>query len=153
MNSFLELLEEENIIYQLEASSREDVIKKLVQHCIDNGDIEPDKSEKIVELLINRENTMSTGIGSGVAIPHCSTDLVNKLHVVLGISKDGVEFNASDNRPVFIFVMMIVPRDKFQNHIKTLALVAKTLNAQEERDKLIDSKNFSDVQAALLKGA
>jgi PTS system fructose-specific IIA component len=92
---------------------------------------------------------MSTGIGSGVAIPHCSIGIVNELKVIIGLSKNGIEFDAIDKLPVHIFILLIVPKDKFQDHIKTLALIAKTLNLKEERDKFILSNSYEELISAL----
>ena len=91
---------------------------------------------------------MSTGIGSGVAIPHCSVSLVDELKVVIGLSKEGIAFEAIDKMPVHIFILLIVPKNKFQEHIKTLALIAKTLNLKEERNKLIFAKCYEDILSA-----
>ena len=91
---------------------------------------------------------MSTGIGSCVAIPHCSVSLVEELKVVIGLSKEGIAFDAIDKMPVHIFILLIVPKNKFQEHIKTLALIAKTLNLKEERNKMIYSNNYEDILEA-----
>jgi PTS system fructose-specific IIA component len=91
---------------------------------------------------------MSTGIGSGVAIPHCSVGIVDELKVVIGLSKNGIMFDAIDKQPVHIFILLIVPKEKFQDHIKTLALIAKTLNLKDERDKFIQSNSHSELISA-----
>jgi PTS system fructose-specific IIA component len=54
---------------------------------------------------------------------------------MIGISPGGIPFDSIDNLPVHIFVMLVVPKNQFQEHIKTLALIAKTLNLEEERKK------------------
>lgn len=149
MNPLLEIIKEENIVYDLVANSKEEVIEKLVQHCVKIGSIQQEKSTNIIESLLNRENTMSTGIGSGIAIPHCSTDMIENLIAVMGISRNGIEFNAIDKMPVYIFVMLVVPKEKFQNHIKTLALIAKTLNHKNERDKIISANSYLDIKTAI----
>jgi PTS system fructose-specific IIA component len=70
------------------------------------------------------------------------------LKVVIGLSKEGIAFDAIDKMPVHIFILLIVPKNKFQEHIKTLALIAKTLNLKEERNKMIYSNSYDDILAA-----
>ncbi len=148
MNHLLELITPNNIIYDLKATDKESVISNLVEHGVQIGSISETASAEIIESLLNRERSMSTGIGSGVAIPHCSVSLVEDLKVVIGLSKKGIAFDAIDKMPVHIFILLIVPKNKFQEHIKTLALIAKTLNLKEERNKMIYSNNYDDILAA-----
>lgn len=148
MNHLLELITPNNIIYDLKASDKESVIAHLVDHGVRIGSIAESASSEIITSLLNREKSMSTGIGSGVAIPHCSVSLVEDLKVVIGLSKEGIAFDAIDKMPVHIFILLIVPKNKFQEHIKTLALIAKTLNLKEERNKMIYSNSYDDILAA-----
>ncbi len=149
MNYLLDLLGPENIIYELQASSKEETLKSLMRHAVKNGILAESVQDEVLVSLLNREKSMSTGIGSGVAIPHCSVGSVDSLKCVIGISRDGIDFESIDNLPVHIFVMLIVPRDKFQEHIKTLALIAKTLNVDEKRKQVIGAKTFEDIRLAL----
>ncbi len=145
MNSLLEYINSQNIVYDLKGKNKEEVIRELIDHGVQVGLVERELQNEIFTGLMNREASMSTGIGSGVAIPHCSINSIHSLIMVIGISKEGVPFEAIDNLPVNIFVMMIVPKNKFQDHIKTLAIIAKTLNHKEERDKLISSTSYDDL--------
>lgn len=152
MKALLELITPTNIIYQFEAGTKEEVISKLVDHAIHTGLIQEEHKDDIMTSLLNREKSMSTGIGSGVAIPHCSVNIVNELKVVIGVSREGIPFDAIDKMPVHIFILLIVPKNKFQDHIKTLALIAKTLNLQEERNKLIYSNSYDELLSAFAVG-
>lgn len=148
MNHLLELVTPENILYDFNANDKEEVIRKLVKFGIKINLLEESHSEELIESLLNRERSMSTGIGSGVAIPHCSISLVHELKVIIGISKNGISFDSLDKLPVHIFILLIVPKDKFQDHIKTLALIAKTLNLKEEREKFISSNSYEELISA-----
>ncbi|EQA37375.1 phosphoenolpyruvate-dependent sugar phosphotransferase system, EIIA 2 component [Leptospira inadai serovar Lyme str. 10] len=148
MNQLLALLKPETVIFDLEGSSKEEVISHLLQKAVDVKLIGPEVREPVFESLLAREKSMSTGIGSGVAIPHCSVNLVEELKCVMGLSKKGIDFDAIDHLPVHIFILLIVPKSKFQEHIKTLAQIAKTLNVKEDREKLIDSKDFEEIRKA-----
>jgi fructose-specific phosphotransferase system IIA component len=145
MNHLLELITKENLIYDFQATSKEDVIRRLVEHGTSIDYFTSEHSQEIFTSLMNREKTMSTGIGSGVAIPHCSINLVDELRVVVAVSKEGIQFEAIDHQPVHIFIMLVVPKIKFQEHIKTLALIAKTLNIKEDREKFIGSGSYEEL--------
>jgi len=148
MNHLLDLITDTNVIYDFHANDKEDVIKKLVIHGVKIDIIQEVQTQELIESLLNREKSMSTGIGSGVAIPHCSVGIVDELKVVIGLSKNGIMFDAIDKQPVHIFILLIVPKEKFQDHIKTLALIAKTLNLKDERDKFIQSNSHSELISA-----
>ena len=79
---------------------------------------------------------MSTGIGFGIAIPHASSDRVEKVVAAFGRSSAGIEFDALDNAPVRFVVLFVVPKDQFQTHLRTLAAIAKFLNDRTVRERL-----------------
>lgn len=150
MNQLLTLLQPETVIFNLESGSKEEVISRLLQKAIDTHQIDTENKEEILESLLAREKSMSTGIGSGVAIPHCSVNLVDELKCVMGLNPNGIDFDSIDHQPVHIFILLIVPKTKFQEHIKTLAQIAKALNVKEDREKLIRSGSFEEIQKAFL---
>ncbi|WP_061236672.1 PTS sugar transporter subunit IIA [Leptospira interrogans] len=148
MNQLLTLLQPETVIFNLESGSKEEVISRLLQKAIDTHQIDTENKEEILESLLAREKSMSTGIGSGVAIPHCSVNLVDELKCVMGLNPNGIDFDSIDHQPVHIFILLIVPKTKFQEHIETLAQIAKALNVKEDREKLIRSGSFEEIQKA-----
>ncbi|RHX88367.1 PTS sugar transporter subunit IIA [Leptospira stimsonii] len=148
MNQLLTLLHPETIIFNLEAGTKEEVISRLLQKAVETNQIDSENKDEILESLLAREKSMSTGIGSGVAIPHCSVNLVDELKCVMGLNQEGVDFDSIDHQPVHIFILLIVPKTKFQEHIKTLAQIAKALNVKDDREKLIRSRSFEEIQKA-----
>lgn len=149
MNHLVDILNESNIIFDFQAESKEEVISKLVDHLVSIGELESAQRDDIVSALLHREQSMSTGIGSSVAIPHCSVPLVSELKSAMAISPQGIDFDSIDGKPVSIFILLIVPKSKFQEHIKTLAMIAKTLNQPEEREKIIQSTSLEEIQSIL----
>ncbi|MCC5816470.1 MAG: PTS sugar transporter subunit IIA [Leptospira sp.] len=150
MNHLVDILNESNIIFDFQAESKEEVIQKMVDHLVSVGELEVEKKDDIIKSLIHRENSMSTGIGSGVAIPHCSVSYVEELKSAMAIAPQGIEFASIDGKPVTIFILLIVPKSKFQEHIKTLAMIAKTLNQPDEREKIIQSKSLEEIKSILV---
>ncbi|MCG9876474.1 MAG: PTS sugar transporter subunit IIA [Leptospiraceae bacterium] len=152
MNHLLEILNESNVIFDFHADSKESVIEQMVDHLVNNHTLDSSKRNEVIESLLQREKSMSTGIGSGVAIPHCSISVVDTLKSVMAISPQGIAFDSIDSNPVHIFILLIVPKSKFQEHIKTLAMIAKTLNQPDEREKIIQSKSLEEIKKVLVVG-
>jgi mannitol/fructose-specific phosphotransferase system IIA component (Ntr-type) len=138
------LILEKNIIFNFNPKNKIKAIRRILEHGILNGTITRGTSPEIYKLLLERERTISTGIGSGVAIPHCSSNIIEETHAYLAISPDGLDFESTDNQNVHIIIMLLAPKGKFGDHIKILANIAKTLGDKEVRQKIIEAKNYQD---------
>ena len=99
----------------------------------------------VLGALRQREETMSTGIGFGIAIPHCSSDRLDEVVAAFGRSTNGIEFDALDNAPVKFVVLFIVPKNQFQTHLRTLASIAKFLNDRSVRESLASAKSADEI--------
>ena len=130
------LLSVEQIIPDMTATERWPAIVELIDLLVSLGKIRPDARESILASLKQREETMSTGIGFGIAIPHCSSDRIDEVVAAFGRSSSGIEFDALDNAPVKFVVLFIVPKNQFQTHLRTLASIAKFLNDRSVREGL-----------------
>ena len=131
-----DLLSVDQIIPQMKASERWSAIVELVDLLVSLQQIKPEDREPVLGALRQREETMSTGIGFGIAIPHASSDRVGKVVAAFGRSLTGIEFDSLDNAPVKFIVLFVVPKDQFQAHLRTLAAIAKFLNDRTVRDRL-----------------
>lgn len=137
MNMMLaNLLSARQIIPEMKAGERWQAIEEIVSLLVSAGEIAAKDQESVLDALKQREETMSTGIGFGIAIPHASSDCVNDVVAGFGRSKAGIEFDSLDNEPVHFIVLFIVPRDQFQTHLRTLAAIAKFLNDRTVREEL-----------------
>jgi nitrogen PTS system EIIA component len=106
-----------------------------------------DKSEGILfKMLKRRENLGSTGIGRGIAIPHCRSLVVNKLRVAFGRKPGGVEYNAIDNQPVHNFFLIVAPPLEVSNQylpvLGKLAQFAKDPEITQRLGALQDADEF-----------
>ena len=134
--SFGDLLSAEQIIPEMTATERWPAIVELIDLLVGLGKIQAPDRESILASLKQREETMSTGIGFGIAIPHCSSDRLTEVVAAFGRSPGGIEFDALDNAPVKFVVLFIVPKNQFQTHLRTLASIAKFLNDRSIRENL-----------------
>jgi fructose-specific phosphotransferase system IIA component len=112
-------------------------IEELMNQLVASGRVDGDACTSILEALQAREEAMSTGIGSGVAIPHTSSEHVKEVIAAFGRSNQGIEFNSLDGQPVKLIVLFIVPQNQFQLHLRTLAAIAKFLNDRRTREELL----------------
>ncbi|HEY0792429.1 MAG TPA: PTS sugar transporter subunit IIA [Chthoniobacterales bacterium] len=130
------LLSVDQIIPEMRASERWAAIVELIDLLVTKGRVKAKDRESILAALRQREETMSTGIGFGIAIPHASSTCVSEVVAAFGRSTTGIEFDSLDNSPVRFIVLFIVPKDQFQIHLRTLAAIAKFLNDKAVREQL-----------------
>lgn len=124
------------IIPEMKATERWPAITEIVDLLVAQNRIAAADRESVLASLRQREETMSTGIGFGIAIPHASSEHVTEVVAGFGRSKSGIEFDSLDNELVHFIVLFIVPRDQFQVHLRTLAAIAKFLNDRTVREEL-----------------
>ncbi len=145
--SFGDLLTAEQIIPEMTATERWPAIVELIDLLVSLGKIMAPDRDSILASLKQREETMSTGIGFGIAIPHCSSDRLTEVVASFGRSPGGIEFDALDNAPVKFVVLFIVPKNQFQTHLRTLASIAKFLNDRAIRESLGKAASREEILA------
>jgi mannitol/fructose-specific phosphotransferase system IIA component (Ntr-type) len=141
------LLSADQIILDMKSVEHWGAIVELVDHLVGAGKLPAALREEALGALKAREDQVSTGIGSGVAIPHAFSDHIENVVAVFGRSKDGIDFEALDNAPVHFVILFIVPRKDYQLHLRTLAAIAKMFTncevrrqfaAAQTRDEILD---------------
>ena len=141
-----DILSQEQIITDLQASNRWEAIDELIHNLVSTGKLRAEDHDAIAAVVKKRESSMSTGIGFGIGIPHASTDLIGEVVGALGRSSKGVNFDALDNQPVNLVMLFLVPQGQFQKHLHTLANIAKLLHRADFRQALEQAR---DAQAML----
>jgi len=127
------------------SEERWEAIAELVDALVAAGKIAAGDKDTVLEAIRQREETMSTGIGFGIAIPHASSDKVHEVVAAFGRSTKGVQFDSLDGQPVFFIVLFVVPKDQFQTHLRTLAAIAKFLNDKAVRDDLASAPDSAAI--------
>src|SRR6201987_5157222 len=143
--SLANLLSAEQIIPEMQATERWNAIVELIDLLVRLNRIKKEDRDPILAALKQREETMSTGIGFGIAITHCSSDRLEQVVAAFGRSTTGIEFDALDNAPVKFVVLFIVPKNQFQTHLRTLASIAKFLNDRSVRDNLSKATSRDEI--------
>ena len=123
-----EFFSEEAIKLDIEGTTKDDVLRELIALLgLD------DKNEAMLfKMLKRRENLGSTGIGRGIAIPHCRSLVVNKLRVAFGRKRDGLDFKAIDDKPVNFFFLIVAPPLEVSNQY--LPVLGKIAQFSKEPD-------------------
>ncbi|MBI5417469.1 PTS sugar transporter subunit IIA [Candidatus Poribacteria bacterium] len=137
-----DFLNKKNIIMNLKAKEKQEIIEEIVDV------VSKDSKEKkeIINVLMDRERLGSTGIGEGIAIPHGKTSLVKKINLAFGRSGEGVNFEALDGTPVYLFFLLVAPKEDPENlHLKILAKLSRLLKDKHFRSLLLQAKDEMEV--------
>ncbi len=146
-----EYLHKNNIIINAKSKNRWDLIQEMLDYAVKNRDVREDDRDVIKKALIEREKSMSTGIGKSVAIPHCTSIKVDDIIIILALCENGIDFDAIDGLPVKIAILLLVPKNKLTQHIKTLANIAKIMNNDEIRQELLTLKTPDAILKSIKK--
>lgn len=117
-----EFFSEDVIDLDLQGETKDELLKELISLLQ-----LPEKSEGILyKMLKRRENLGSTGIGRGIAIPHCRSLVVNRLRVAFGRKKSPIDFKAIDDKPVSFFFLIVAPPLEVSNqYLPVLGKIAQ----------------------------
>src|SRR5512141_3104838 len=141
-----ECFSEDAVKLELDGNTKDDVLKELIALLkLD------DKSEGMLfKMLKRRENLGSTGIGRGIAIPHCRSLVVNKLRVVFRRKSGGVDFRAIDEKPVNFFFLIVAPPLEVSNqYLPVLGKIAQFSKEPDVPDRLFALKTPAEFMALL----
>ena len=146
------LLSADQIILDMKSVEHWPAIVELIDHLIETGRLPATLKEEVLESLKVREDQVSTGIGSGVAIPHAFSDHLDDVVAVFGRSSEGINFEALDHAPVHFVILFIVPRKDYHLHLRTLAAIAKLFVNNEVRRQFAAVQTRDDILAILGAG-
>ncbi|MCX5698573.1 MAG: PTS sugar transporter subunit IIA [Candidatus Omnitrophica bacterium] len=132
----MDFLSKKAILTDIKSTSKEDVIKEMVDFLIEASDVEKRNRNKLIDALMSREALGSTAIGQGIAIPHAKCDCVDRLVAAFGLSKKGVDFDSLDGELAYIFFLLVAPQDSAGPHLKALARISRLLKDKYFRDTL-----------------
>lgn len=114
-------------VAQLKSTDRDGVIRELTEGLVKAGAAPKTMKEELIKQIIEREKHGSTGFGKGVAVPHVKHEKVKKMSAAVGISEQGVDFNALDKAPVYSVVLLLSPKDRPVEHLQAMENVFSNL--------------------------
>ena len=137
------LTERELVFPDLVGTDRPGVLRSMSDLLAESGvAIDPDRMYK---RLVEREELGSTAIGSGVAIPHCKMDNLDRVLVAVGRSPEGVEYESEDGKPVRLFFLVVSPTDQPAAHLRSLAAISKWVKADQHVERLLELEHPEDI--------
>ncbi len=145
--NLLDILSPESTIVDLKGESKEDIISELVNSLV-VGDSITDR-DQVLQAVLDREKIMSTGIGDGIAIPHGKSAAVTELVAAMGTQRRGVDFDALDGEPAFVFFLLVSPANVSGPHIKALARISRLLKNDAFKKKLIEANSAEEIIAII----
>lgn len=143
------LLSADKIILDMKATNKDEALKELLS----KANLPEDKFAVVLDALKKRESIGSTGIGKGIAIPHTRSIVLDKVYLVVGRSKNGINFDALDDKPVHLFFLLCAPpQDIGTTYLVMLgkiAQIARKLTKSQEYMKIEDPERFKDYLVTL----
>jgi fructose-specific phosphotransferase system IIA component len=109
----------------LESRDKYSAIAELVDLLVDNRLVQD--RDVALDAILTREKTRSTGIGSGIAIPHGKCSAVRELVMAMGVTPDAIDFDSVDGKPVSIVILLVSPLDQTGPHIQALARISRLM--------------------------
>ena len=138
-----DILKPQDIKVPLQASTKNEAIAELVNLLAANGEITDAK--KVLDAVLERESTRTTGIGNGLAIPHGKCTGTKALVMAIGKAGTPIDFQAIDGRPVTLIWLLTSPPDQTGPHIHALARISRLMTIDKFRQALAAAKDGQEV--------
>lgn len=143
-----DLLSPDRVKIPLESTDKAGLIKELSSMLARVSGLEEDR-DAILRSVLEREAKLSTGIGSGVALPHGKCSVLDGLVLVGGRTSRPVDFDALDSEPVNLVLMLVGPESAAGLHVKVLGQISKILRERTVRQQLIAADSPGEFLAAI----
>lgn len=144
-----ELLDDKLVKFDFPGNTKEEIIRSIAALMYESGKVSD--VNKYIEGVFEREKECETGIGNGVAIPHCKSDVVKQTGFALVQLKNNIEWGSLDGEPVNYVIMLAAPNTKDNVHLKMLSQLAKNLMDDDFLNILTHAKSIEKIKK-LFKG-
>jgi nitrogen PTS system EIIA component len=142
----LDILTSEALIApDLAGTSKTAVLRELAEHVVRQRPEDHIDTDRLIEVLWERERLGSTAIGDGIAIPHGKLPGLKGVIGAFGRHVKGVDFDSLDGSPTHLFFLLVAPEDSVGQHLKALARVSRLLKDRAFRDKLVAAPDRSEL--------
>jgi mannitol/fructose-specific phosphotransferase system IIA component (Ntr-type) len=137
------LLRPDLVILDLQSDGVENTLREMVHNLAEQGLVKDE--DPVLEALLKREADQSTGIGGGVAIPHCVIPELGATIIELAFSKKGIDFLSLDEKPVHTVFLLLSPPANSGTHIKLLARIARLMRQPDILGELLSANSADEV--------
>ena len=133
-------------IHDLTEKNREDALRRIIHQAAGKGVITGE--DEVFAQLMQRENLQTTAVWNDVAIPHCFTEEIADLVIIVARAPGGLEFDSFDGKPTRVVFLLIGNRQEHSLHLKALARIARLIKSTEFIDKIVSSESVQDMVRA-----
>ncbi len=134
-----DVLNEDLVNISLTGNNRDECIKELIDKLATARTLK--NVDSIFDAVLEREKIMTTGVGNGIAIPHCKHTDSPEFAVCLGIQPKGIDFQSIDKKNVNIIFLLVGPENNPGLHIKLLSRISRLMSNEELRQQLLECKS------------
>jgi len=131
------------VVFDITPGAVSEILAQLIAPLVEDEGLSG--ADRVLEALLAREQVLSTGIGSGIAVPHAISEAIASPHLIVGLSQTGVDFRAMDDAPVHVFFVLLSPPDRAGHHIRLLARIARLARHPEFLDGLRECRTGEEV--------
>jgi PTS system fructose-specific IIC component len=143
-------LSKECIELEMNYNNKEDILNHLVDLVTNSGKISD--IEKFRKAIFDREKKITTGIGSGIAIPHAKSDGVENFAIAFARSKEGLDFSSMDGNPAHLFFILGAPAEHDDEYLKGMSELSSFLKEPEFRNSLLEAESKDEIFKLLTSG-
>ena len=144
-----DILSGDLIIPELTSKDKKEVLEELVSVIVKQNKLI--NKEELIEVLLEREQLGSTGIGDGIAIPHGKLKNIGALLASFGKSIDGVDFDSMDGKPTHLFFLLVAPENSAGIHLKALDRISRLLKDSSFKQDLMEAKLKDDLFKTIIE--
>jgi len=144
-----DILTKEHVVSDLASINKESVLKEISGVLEKTGSIE--NKEALLVALIEREKLGSTGIGENVAIPHAKLDNIDAITTLFARSKQGIDFESLDKKPVHFVCLVVAPANSTGLHLKALARISRLLKNPDLREGILHATEADQIYSMLIE--
>ncbi|CAH2760661.1 fructose-specific PTS transporter subunit EIIC [Erysipelothrix amsterdamensis] len=146
MKNITQVLKPNLVIFDLNASSKDEVLIEMARKLSQEGIVSDEMS--FIETLKEREAISTTGVGDGIAIPHGRSSVVSESVVVFGRSDKGIDFDSMDGKPAHLFFMIATPENSGDDHLEILSSLSGLLMKSEVQGSIRTASTYDELVEA-----
>lgn len=141
--NLIDILKPDCICSPLNSTDKQEVINELIDVLASAGQVSD--AESLKSAVWSREQTRTTGIGHGLAIPHGKCASMKGLAIAIGRPATPIDFEAIDSQPVQLVVLLASPPDKTSDHIQALAQISRMMNDSAFRESIYNAESPEEI--------
>jgi len=144
-----DIFSKDRIVVDLESEDKDEVFEELTDSLVRSYKFS--NRDEILAAIHDRESKMSTGIKTGIAIPHGKTDAVSGVCGAFGISRKGIDYDALDGKPVYLLFLLVSSTSSYEIHLKILRRLAILLENPRFYQDIMSVKTPEEAHRILQK--